>query len=168
MRQTLLLAFPMALAWMPLTANISVESFGVGYVLSFAILRVLFHGAPPAYRSGQHLPDQVLAAVLYLLMLFRDIFISAVDVAKRVIDPKMPLAPGIIAVETQIDAESGETADNIAAASAHGITITPGELVVDFDGNQTIYVHCLDVGASAQVAEANQTRRLVFLRRIFK
>ncbi len=150
----------MALAWMPLTANFSLDSFGVGYVLSFAILWVLFYGGVPAKRPGQQLPAQAVAAVLYLLTLFRDIFISAVDVAKRVIDPKMPLAPGIIAVATQVGEESADTADTLAAASAHGITITPGELVIDFDGSQTMYVHCLDVGASAQVAEANQTRRL--------
>ena len=56
--------------------------------------------------------------------------------------------------------------DVIAAFSAHGITITPGELVVDFDGARTMFVHCLDVEASAQSAPAAQAKRLQLLRRI--
>jgi multicomponent Na+:H+ antiporter subunit E len=161
----------MALAWMPLTANISVESFGVGFLLSFAILTVLFRTyEQPTKLNPRHLPDQLVAGVVYMLILFRDIYLSAVDVSKRVINPAMPLNPGIIAVNIQIEPQqlADGSADAIAAISAHGITITPGELVVDFEGKQLMYVHCLDVTASLQVADSNQAKRMGFLRRIFR
>ncbi|MCC7452299.1 MAG: Na+/H+ antiporter subunit E [Anaerolineae bacterium] len=168
MRRSLILSVPMALAWMPLTANVSLESFGVGFVLSFAILTLLFYGEPDASVTWRRLPDQAAAAVLYLLVLFRDIYLSSVDVAKRVVNPDMPLNPGIIAVSTQLESADETTAGTIAAVSAHGITITPGELVVDFDGTRVMYVHCLDVTASTQVAASNQAKRMALLRRIVR
>jgi multicomponent Na+:H+ antiporter subunit E len=172
MLQRLLLAVLMAIAWMPLTAHVSLESFGVGLILSFAVLTLLLNGGPKsnAPLTWRHLPNQTAAAVVYMLTLFRDIYLSAIDVAKRIIDPAMPLNPGIIAVSTQMD--SGEIkeshADTIAAISAHGITITPGELVVDFEGSGVMYVHCLDAVASAGVADSNQSKRMALLRRIFR
>ena len=58
------------------------------------------------------------------------------------------------------------SAAGASAFSAHGITITPGELVIDFDGSRAMYVHCLDVEASAASAPGAQAKRLKLLRRI--
>src|SRR5690606_30403999 len=54
----------------------------------------------------------------------------------------------------------------IAGASAHSITVTPGQLVVDFDGTKTMYVHCLNVEEAAETLDRDQTRRLKALKRI--
>lgn len=163
------LAIPMAFAWMLLTANISLESFGVGFVLSFAVLWLVAFSDPAPKVTWRRLPDKTIAAIVYMVILLRDICLSAIDVARRVIDPAMPLNPGIIAVPTQIESAEikSSQADTLAAVSAHGITITPGELVVDFEGNRVMYVHCLDVVASVRAAETNQARRVTLLRRIF-
>lgn len=157
---TALLAVPIAIVWMILTASISVGSFLVGFLLGFAILFSLKMNT--IQINGRRIPNQIAAFVVYTVTLLRDIWNCSVDVAKRVLNPKMPMNPGIIAVPTQ-DPDEG---DFTAAFSAHGITITPGELVVDFDGSHTMYVHCLDVEASAQNADGAQTKRLKLLRRI--
>ncbi|MBX3084255.1 MAG: Na+/H+ antiporter subunit E [Anaerolineae bacterium] len=169
MLRRLAYAIPMALAWMLLTSMPTLEGFGVGLVLSIAVLTLLFSNEPSPIPTWRDLPSRVAAAVVYFVILLRDIFLAAIDVAKRVIDPAMPLNPGIIATATQFEPTTPEeeaVADTIAAISAHGITITPGELVVDFDGNKTMYVHCLDVVASSNVAESNQAKRLKLLRKI--
>lgn len=157
---TALLAIPIAIIWMVLTAVISVGSFMVGFVIGFAILYGL--KIENININFRRLPDQIVAFVIYSVTLARDIWNCSVDVAKRVLNPNMPMNPGILAVRTQDPDES----DFTAAFSAHGITITPGELVVDFDGSHTMYVHCLDVEASAQNADAAQLKRLKLLRRI--
>jgi multicomponent Na+:H+ antiporter subunit E len=157
---TALMAIPFAIVWMVLTATISVASFLVGFLVGFAILYSLKLNT--IIINGRRLPGQLLAFVVYSVTLARDIWICSVDVAKRVLNPKMPMNPGIIAVPTQ-DPDEG---DFTAAFSAHGITITPGELVVDFDGSHTMYVHCLDVDASSQNADAAQRKRLKLLRRM--
>jgi multicomponent Na+:H+ antiporter subunit E len=155
-----LLSIPLALLWMMLTSNVSFSSFGVGYVISLAVM-LLVHSERKQFQ-WRHLPNQVWAFVVYTVTLGRDIVLSSVDVSRRVLQRDMPLSPGIIAVATQ-DADEDEV---IAAFSAHGITLTPGELVLDFDGSHTLYVHCIDVDASTQNAPPAQTKRLRLLKQI--
>lgn len=155
-----LLALPMALVWMILTANVALDSFFVGYVLSFAIL--LLTRIERIAVNRRRLPDQALAFCIYSITLARDIWLSSVDVTKRVLNPRLPINPGVLKVMTMDEDES----EFVAAFSAHGITITPGELVVDFDGSRAMYVHCLDVEASAANAPGGQAKRLKLLRRI--
>jgi len=157
---TSLLAVPMALLWMIISGSVSLGGFGVGYALAFAVLYLM--KTENIQIDWRKLPDQLAAFCVYIVTLLRDIWLSSMDVLKRVLDPDMPMNPGMIAVPTQDESES----DFIAAFSAHGITITPGELVVDFEGKHTMYVHCLDVEASGQSAHRAQTKRLTLLRRI--
>jgi multicomponent Na+:H+ antiporter subunit E len=145
---------------MIITSDLSPGSFVVGFGLGYAILlAVKLENIHINYRR---LPDQIASLAVYTVTLGKDIWMCSVDVAKRVLHPNMPLNPGIIRVATQDPDES----DFTAAFSAHGITITPGELVVDFDGCHTMYVHCLDVEASSTNAAAAQAKRLKLLRRI--
>ena len=154
------LAVPMAVLWMVVSSSVSLEGLLVGYVLGFAVLYML--KIENIQVNRRKLPDQIAAFFIYVVTLARDILNSSIDVARRVLDPALPLDPGIIAVATQDEEES----DFTAAFSAHGITITPGELVIDFEGSHTMYVHCLDVEASAKTANQAQTKRLRLLRRI--
>ncbi|MFN8564909.1 MAG: Na+/H+ antiporter subunit E [Anaerolineae bacterium] len=155
-----LLAAPMAIVWMIVTSSISIDSFIVGFLLASAILLML--KVNEIRVDPRRIPDQIVALVIYTVTLARDIWMSSVTVARVILNPNLPLKPGILKVYTQDAAES----DFTAAFSAHGITITPGELVVDFDGSHTMYVHCLDVEASAQTSAQAQTRRLRLLSRI--
>ena len=157
---SLILALPLALTWMLVTGSVSLDSLLVGLVIGVAISVLVRPDARAV--SWRALPDQLVALVVYSVTLCRDIFLSSVDVAKRVLNPNLPMNPGVLAVSTQ-DADEN---DVVTAFSAHGITITPGELVVDFDGGKTMYVHCLDVEASAQSAPAAQAKRLRLLNRI--
>lgn len=155
-----LLSIPLAFLWMIVTASISLGSFTVGYLIGVAVL-LLVHSDSKVFH-WRRLPGQVIAFAIYVVTLARDVVMSSVDVAWRVLQPQMPLNPGIIAISTQ-DTDEDEV---VAAFSAHGITLTPGELVLDFDGSRTMYVHCLDVDASTQNAPPAQTKRLRLLKQI--
>jgi multicomponent Na+:H+ antiporter subunit E len=157
---TALLAVPMAIIWMILTNSVTPASFSVGYILGVAVVMML--KLEHVAIDHRRLPDQIVALVIYVVTLCRDIWNSSIDVAKRVLNPNLPLNPGIITISTQDESAS----DLVAAFSAHGITITPGELVVDFDGSHAMYVHCLDVEASSQSGDAAQTKRLKLMHRI--
>jgi multicomponent Na+:H+ antiporter subunit E len=160
MLATMLLALPLAGIWMIVTANVSLESLFVGGVLGIAI-QLLLRSERKTVEL-RRLPDQIAAFSVYVVTLARDVLLCSVDVARRVLNPNLSINPGILAVATQ-DAHEN---DVIAAFSAHGITLTPGELVMDFDGGHTMFVHCLDVHASAQNAPDQQAKRLRLLRRI--
>lgn len=161
MAASLIFAIPLAITWMLVTGHVSLDSLFVGLLIGAAIALLVRSEEPSV--SWRTLPDQTVALLIYTLTLCRDIWLSSVDVAKRVLNPALPMNPGVLAVDTQDETED----DAIAAFSAHGITITPGELVLDFDGSRTMYVHCLDIGNSSQSAPGAQTVRLRRLRRVF-
>lgn len=155
-----LLSIPLAFVWMILTNTMDVGGFVVGYLLGGALL--LLMGQQQVKINHKQLPDQIAALGIYLVTLARDVWLSSVDVARRVLDPNLPLDSGIISVHT-LDKDENEVT---AAVSAHGITLTPGELVVEFDGGKTMYVHCLDVHASCKSAPGAQVKRLALIHRI--
>jgi multicomponent Na+:H+ antiporter subunit E len=149
-----------ALVWMVVTGRFGIESFAVGLVLGFALV-LLSPLRLPRIRYAR-VPSQLVALLMYLLTLARDIIRSGADVARRVLSPQMPLRPGIIAVDTQDQTRS----PLITAMSADVITLTPGELVVDIEQNHILYVHCLDVEASLASADRQQAARLRLFNRI--
>ena len=158
MVQVAILALPVALLWVLVTDRLSLDSFALGYVLG-VIVALAMGGHRARFRPRQ-LPAQFVALVVYSVTMMRDILLSSFDVARRVVDPRLPLATGIIEVDT------GEDDTTIAALSAHSITVTPGEMVIEFDGNERMYVHCLDVNASAETLQNAQVRRVSLFRRI--
>src|SRR4051794_25994835 len=96
---TALFALPFAIVWMIVTATITPGGFLVGFVLGFAVLLML--RLQKIQINYRRLPDQIAAFFIYMVTLGRDIWMCSLDVAKRVINPKMPMNPGIIAVRTQ-------------------------------------------------------------------
>ncbi len=61
-----------------------------------------------------------------------------IDVMLRVIHPDIPIKPGIVKVRTSL------TTDTAKAMLANSITLTPGTLTVDIDG-QDFYVHWINI-----------------------
>ncbi len=153
-------AVVLAIAWMVVTNRATLESFLLGFVFGL-ILWVLVR--PRDFQiQWKRLPGQFIALIIYASILARDILLSGLDVTRRVLSPALPLNPGIIAVDTQDETNSAL----IAALSSDVITLTPGELVVEVEGNRIMYVHCLDVEASAQNVDRQQSHRLSLFKRI--
>ncbi len=143
----------LTLIYLALTANLTPLNVVVGVLVATAVTFLL-----PGHRDWQlswrAWPDANLAFVRYVVMLMGDLVVSGVQVARIVLSPKMPIRPGIIAIPSQT------SSDLATAFSAHAITLTPGELVVEIAENGIMYTHCLDVQQAAiTLAEAQQERR---------
>jgi multicomponent Na+:H+ antiporter subunit E len=157
----LLLALLPAILWLGLTSQVTVESFVVGYLIGLGLVALRL---PDEVRIvWRRLPDQLLATFTFVAALYRDILLSGIDLARRLLSRDMRLKPGILAVPTQ----DPHNSQGVAALSAANVTLTPGELVVDFDGNATLYVHCLDVEDSAESCDLKQAQRSRTLQRVF-
>lgn len=162
---------PMALLWMIFARQFSIEGFIVGSVFGFAILMVIrintsFDNEDEPVQLVR-IPSQLFALMIYIFRLTIDVILSGIDVASKVLHPEMPINPGTYTITTQDDANNA----TISALSAHSITITPGELVIDFSedehGNTTMLVHTLDKEASNQEKlEKDQNKRLKLIRQI--
>jgi multisubunit Na+/H+ antiporter MnhE subunit len=151
------LSIPLALVWILITRQISIDSFIIGYWVGF-VINLLLHPklAPYPWRK---LPRQFVALVLYGLALYRDIVLSGLDIARRVLSVDMRLKPGVVAVPIQ----DGHKTMIIAALSANAISLAPGELVTEIKDNAILYIHTLDVDQTAKRATAAQKVRLVNL-----
>lgn len=159
MVNSLIVSVIIGVVWMVITGRVTLESFLVGCVVG---LGISFLSPERLTFDLRRLPGQLIAFAIYLLVLARDILLSGIDVARRVLSPTMPLNLGIIAVETGDETRSSL----IAALSADVITLTPGELVVDVEDKHILYVHCLDVEASVKRAGQQQAVRLQLFNRI--
>jgi multicomponent Na+:H+ antiporter subunit E len=171
MRNTLILSCVMALLWMLIARQVSPQGFIVGYLFGFGVLWILRLNTSieddEEPISLARVPSQLLALAIYSYRLTLDVILSGTDVAKRVVMPQMNINPGIHTIST-LDRTSNPM---ISGLSGHGITITPGELVIDYetteDGQTMMIVHALDK-ESSDVAklEGDQRKRLVLIRKI--
>ena len=150
---------PVWLLYLLLSANWSVRNLVTGLVLAGIVALLIRPEKRPL--DWKRLPDALLASLLYLLRLLRELAISGIQVARIVLSPSLPIQPGIIAIPSQCQSDFG------VALSAHAITLTPGEMVVEIDAAGVMYTHVLDAtDAEKRVADAQQIRRDL-LSRIF-
>ena len=109
-------------------------------------------------------PQKWIRAIAYIPFYTHAEIKSHIDVIKRILNPAMPINPGIVSVPYEVETDFGIT------TVACSITNTPGTVTIDVDENRKrFYVHWIDVTSPdetvcyQQIAEAFDKR----LRRIF-
>ena len=138
--------------YLALTGNLQFSNIVLGVMV--AGIAALLLRPQPGRMELRRLPAAIWAAVRYIAILIVDVVKSGIVVARIVLDPALPIRPGIVAIASGCDSELG------AALSAHALSITPGELVIGIDEDGVMYTHCLDATHSAEyVAEAQAMRR---------
>lgn len=146
---------PLLGVYLALSASVSPSNLVLGLLVSVAVSALV---SPPPWRAG---PRRLLAsawgAFVYVALLVIDVIKCGINVAIVILRPSLPIHPGVVAIP------SASSSDAVRAVSAHGITITPGEMVVEIGDDGTLYTHCLDApasGATAAAAQADRARRL--------
>lgn len=158
-----LYAIPLTLLFMSMSDQWGLDGLVVGYLFGFAILLLI--GEIPGRIVWSRLPSQLFWLMVYIFRLAWEIIRSGFDVARRVVDPKLPVNLGELVVPIQDEKDRFV----VSALSAHAISVTPGELVIGFKtigGKRHMIVHTLDVNTSREHIEQNQAKRLKLLKRI--
>ncbi|RKZ31341.1 Na+/H+ antiporter subunit E [bacterium] len=123
--------------WLLLTWSVQLADIIAGIVISIlavALMGDIFTGK--MYRILN--PIRLFWMVVYIPYLFLYIILANLDVAYRVINPAMPIRPGIVRFKTNLKSEIGKT------FLANSITLTPGTLTVDIIGDE-FFVHWINV-----------------------
>jgi len=137
--------------YLALTANLELSNIVVGVLIASGLVWLL-RPEPHPLALKQALPA-LGAAVRYVVILAYDLIASGIQVALLVLSPALPIKPGIVAIPSECDSELG------TALSAHAITLTPGELVLEMDEQGVMYTHCLDATeVDIHVASAQKMR----------
>lgn len=86
----------------------------------------------------------------YIPLFIWECFKANIDVALRVLDPRLPINPGIVKVKTTLKSDTGLT------FLANSITLTPGTFCVDIDPEEgALYIHWIDV-KTQDITQATQ------------
>ena len=127
----ILLAF-----WLILSGYFDLFHVGAGIIccaiVAFISSDLLFRPDRPARASV----GSFVRFLLYIPRLMASILVANLDVAYRILHPRMPVDPGIITFETGFSDEVART------AFANAMTLTPGTITVDVSGNRYV-VHAL-------------------------
>jgi len=94
-----------------------------------------------------------LRAPAYLLWLVWQIVRANLDVARRILSPSLPIAPRLVQVRAGQRTELGRT------IFANSITLTPGTVSVELDGD-VITVHALTAEAAEDLAGGEMDARV--------
>lgn len=150
----------LTLVYLALTANLQLVNVVTGLVIATAVTLLLPRGGDWQMNWRQW-PIATFALLRYILLLSWDLLVSGLQVARIVLSPDMPIKPGIIAIPAETKSDLG------IALSAHAITLTPGEMVVEVDENGIMYTHCLDASQAEKVLLEAQKQRRDMLEKIF-
>lgn len=127
----------MFLVWWALTWTLDPIALIVGVLVATGIVLFL---------SDLFTPDMVLLfsprrffwLLVYIPYFLYYVFKANLDVLYRVLHPDLPINPGIVKVRTSLTTDLGKT------FLANSITLTPGTLSVDIEG-EYLYIHWINV-----------------------
>lgn len=147
------------LVYLALTMNLELSNVVVGVLIGVGV--ALLAKPTRTMVPLSRLPQGIITFFAYIALLALDVVRSGINVARIVLDPKLPIRPGVVAIKSGTKSELG------TALSAHAITITPGEMVIEIGDDGTMYTHCLDAVSSGAGADAAQAKRREMLEKIF-
>jgi multicomponent Na+:H+ antiporter subunit E len=141
MKRYVLYSIALGFVWCFVHGTVNLSNFLIGAMIGPFLIRPfkeLYNlGEETSYRDTlNHIPKQIH----YFAILIVNIVKASIVVAKVVLQPKINIKPGIIAVPIRAKTDVGIT------AIANTISLTPGTLTIDISADRsTLYVHCIDI-----------------------
>ncbi len=144
---TVLFAF-----WLVLTGSFAPFEVAIGVALSLLLgtwsARMLWPEDAPVLSARQ-----LFRLLVYIPRLLASIVMAAIQVAEVVLDPRMPIDPIVVSHRAVF------ARDLSRVTYANSITMTPGTLTVDVEGD-TFYIHCLAERFATDIATGDLERRV--------
>lgn len=144
----IILGMMILFTYLALSANISLYNGLLGALIAGVILWLI----PSRQRPVQvkDIPRGLWALVVYLFLIAKNVLLGGIQVARLVLDPRMPLKSGVVAIKPDCEHELGR------ALIAHAISLSPGELLIETGEDGTMYIHSLKVYQTEQVTGKQQ------------
>lgn len=143
--------------WLVISASRAWTDLAVGLVLS-----LLLGGWSTRYLWAGDAPRLSMREAALLLRrspgFAWQIFLSALHVARVVLDPRLPVRPRLVTCRTRL------RRDISRIAFAQAVTLTPGTLTVDLRGGDFL-LHCLDEASAERILDGSLERQVA---RIFE
>ena len=130
-------ALALFLLWIVFTSTLFWQELLAGAVFSVIIAALVYKNF--TVKGLENLsPKRVGYMIVYIPFFLWEIIKANLDVAYRVINPKMPINPGIVEIRTNLKSDIAKL------GLANSITLTPGTLTMDID-NDRLFIHWINV-----------------------
>lgn len=145
------LALVMVILWLLLSGFFTGLLLGLGAVSIILVviitirMDVIDHEGHPIHMGPK--------AIRFWPWMIKEIILSNIDVARRIISPKMPIHPKVITVKASQKSDLGR------AIYANSITLTPGTVSMSIEGDE-IQVHALTMESAQALEEGEMDRRI--------
>lgn len=136
-RDAVLLFATLLFFWVLLNASLSRDVLLVG-ALASGVIALFFRGNLAWFSELRLTPRALATTVAYVFFYVKELVKSNVNVAAIVLSPDLPVNPGIVTVRTKLKSAMGRM------LLANSITLTPGTLTVDMDGD-LLHIHWVTV-----------------------
>jgi len=137
--------------WLLLSGHTSPLLLTLGLI---SVVAVIACTARLGVLDDEGMPVQLLPGLIrYVPWLAGQVIRSNLDVARRIINPKLPIRPSVIHVDAKHHTEVGRV------TYANSITLTPGTISLDVS-DETIEVHALTENAADDLASGEMARRV--------
>lgn len=134
--------------WVLLNGSLASDVLIVGALASL-IIAILFRDHLAWFSELRLSPVALATTVAYIFFYMKELVASNFNVAAIVLSPDLPVKPGIVKVRTGLKSPMGRM------LLANSITLTPGTLTVDMDG-EWLYIHWVSVNSpDIETATAN-------------
>lgn len=145
-------ALVLFLFWLVVSGSLDPVDLILGAVLAVLLghwaVRALWTGRAP-FPSAR----QLGRLAVYLVTLLRTVVAAALHVARLVLDRRLPVEPLTLTYRTGLRGELARV------ALANSLTLTPGTLTLDVDGD-VLHVHCLAPGFAEHVVDGRAEQRV--------
>jgi multicomponent Na+:H+ antiporter subunit E len=121
------------LFWVMLNGSLAWDVLVSGVVVSMTIA-LIFRDGLSFFTEFRATPEAFRMGLRYFAYFFKELVKSNIRLAAIVVSPSLPVKPGIVKVRTKLQSRMGRL------MLANSITLTPGTLTVDLDG-EWLYVH---------------------------
>ncbi|MDO9225909.1 MAG: Na+/H+ antiporter subunit E [Pseudomonadota bacterium] len=123
--------------WLLLNGSLATDVLVIG-VIAALVITLLFRDSLAVVSEFRATPHALITAPSYVFYFLKELVRSNLRLASIVLSPALPLRPGIVKVRTRLKSRMGRL------LLANSITLTPGTLTVELDG-EWLYVHWVTV-----------------------
>jgi len=153
-----IIALSMFIFWLILSGHYGLWLVSSGVVMAIAVALIARHMGFADQES--HPIGLIPRGLVYWSWLLVEIVKSALNVARIVLDPRLPISPTMALVKATQKTAVGLT------TYANSITLTPATISVEVSSrNKTILVHGLTRETTADLADGEMDRRVSWFER---
>jgi len=130
----------LVLFWILLNGSVAADTLIVG-VLAALLITLFFRRGLACISEFRFTPRAMFAAVQFIVYFFKEMIKSNFKLAAIVLNPALPINPAIVKVRTKLKSPMARL------LLANSITLTPGTLTLELDG-EWLYIHWVTAESS--------------------